>query len=953
MTSLNDYVDQVYVLSLPSRSDRRAIFAKQMEEMNTTYVVVDGVVNENRRLACTLGHIKVLEMAIKAGHKKIFICEDDALFRRGLMSDIDGIMNEGDDYDLLFFHSETTLPLDTKGLFTIKSGAPWGTQFYAVNDPKKTYDFLKYNVEILKQEGVDYLYRASNLNVKITVEGYAFQLDDFSDIEKKVVVRFKKKVVYDDFLIDSHNVKKAEKSFWMGHQMLGDVLGFCAAAHLYHIKTGHSVLVWFQPERKAACEFFDGVIWSERTPDMIDCGGNPSLDEWPQMNGVKRFYRFMDPTMTPGKSFDIHFNRPKPRPNGGLIGLITHSNTQGDIDPVVLDQMLKEARQSYPKHRIFLIGNRDNRIVPEGVEDLRQVNGDISWIVDMVSKLDLLITPQSGPCFIAAGWRVPMWVYRSKEAFWDWTLNYDEHKVERWFDRKENAVKEKPFLYINWKSGLGDAILHVSLYYWYAKHTKQKLYFYGNSKLIDQKMREFVDIARIEHQDIDQWIEQIPVTKIRPVDGGPEDFTGWIPVPSDNCVHEHWSSFECSNFISNFIKVMKFGNKDRSADALDFPHDYLGYSCGDSGRNNVIFHLVGHSSGSYSNNYDISKDDIVQLVARFTEQGYNIVFLQPHDEWMKASFPLATFKDHGTDMKALFDEISSARAVFAVDSGIAHVAMCCGTPLYLFKIKKSGGLGFYHGDVVEFITAQTQLDEYYSHKRVIPKLPISKAKAKNIANELVYRENTTDQGVIHSVVIENEYEIQPSDVSGKTVLDIGGNIGAFSAMCASLGAKEVICCEPMLDNLLILAQNVKKYPSIKVITAAIGRSDEYRKSIASLTNVGNNFGGAHVIYERGTISVPVIGLDDILDEVDLLKIDCEGSEFPILYTTKKLSKIKKIVGEFHNFREGDNRYSASMMSGHSISDYTIEGLSTYLRKKGMSVTFRYFADGIGFFKAWW
>lgn len=223
--------------------------------------------------------------------------------------------------------------------------------------------------------------------------------------------------------------------FWIGHQMLGDVLGFCAAAHLYAIKTGKTVEVWFDPPRKDACNWFGGVKWVEKTADMIDCGGDPSQTEWPTMNGVKRFYRFMDPTMKPTKNFDIHFLGQKPETEN-VIGLITHSNTQGDIDPNTLKEMISEAKKAYPGTPIALIGNLDNTLIPEGVEDRRQAGGDIDWIINMVGRLKLLITPQSGPCFCAAGWRVPMWVYRSRESFWDYTLNYETYRVERWFERK-------------------------------------------------------------------------------------------------------------------------------------------------------------------------------------------------------------------------------------------------------------------------------------------------------------------------------------------------------------------------------------------------------------------------------------------------------------------------------------------------------------------------------------
>jgi hypothetical protein len=230
--------------------------------------------------------------------------------------------------------------------------------------------------------------------------------------------------------------------FWMGHQLLGDVIGMCAAAHLYAEKIGQPVSVWFDPTRRGVLKYFDGVEWvpREQMPNAVDCGLNPTLEEWPSMNGVKRFYRYMDPSLTPTKSFDIHFNRPRQRSTGldgpMRIGLITHSNCQGDIDDETLSEMMDEVKRLYPGCRVMLFGNYDNTKIPFGVEDLRQRSGNIEWIVGFIETLDLLITPQSGPCFIAAGWNIPMWVYRSKERFWDYTLNYEKYQVERWWDRK-------------------------------------------------------------------------------------------------------------------------------------------------------------------------------------------------------------------------------------------------------------------------------------------------------------------------------------------------------------------------------------------------------------------------------------------------------------------------------------------------------------------------------------
>lgn len=254
-------------------------------------------------------------------------------------------------------------------------------------------------------------------------------------------------------------------------------------------------------------------------------------------------------------------------------------------------------------------------------------------------------------------------------------------------------VNGKPTLYINWKCGLGDVILHVSLYYWYAKHINKKICVYGNTKLIDRKMRQFIVVSEKDQPDITEWIEQISVEKIRKSDSDIEDFSDWIPIPSDNCIEESLSQYDYGSFITAMTTVMKFNLYIENKKDCDFYHDYLLYKSIKK-RKNVIFHLIGTSSGSYENNYHTSKANIKLLVSKAMDDGYDIKFTYPHDDWMKKSFPHAEFLEEADNMTELFDLISSAIAVVSVDSGIAHVARCCLTNLFLFKTKRTNGLGF-------------------------------------------------------------------------------------------------------------------------------------------------------------------------------------------------------------------------------------------------------------------
>jgi hypothetical protein len=57
---------------------------------------------------------------------------------------------------------------------------------------------------------------------------------------------------------------------------------------------------------------------------------------------------------------------------------------------------------------------------------------------------------------------------------------------------------------------------------------------------------------------------------------------------------------------------------------------------------------------------------------------------------------------------------------------------------------------------------------------------------------------------------------------------------------------------------------------------------------------------------RQPLAVTCTTLDIILDEVgycDLLKLDCEGSEYEILHgcSPETLSRVKRIVGEYHEW----------------------------------------------------
>lgn len=155
-----------------------------------------------------------------------------------------------------------------------------------------------------------------------------------------------------------------------------------------------------------------------------------------------------------------------------------------------------------------------------------------------------------------------------------------------------------------------------------------------------------------------------------------------------------------------------------------------------------------------------------------------------------------------------------------------------------------------------------------------------------------------DEDIYQSVVSENEYMIE--DFSGAVVVDIGAHIGCFSVLAHNGGARSVDAFEPNEDNFKLLKHN-SRGTMIKAHNYAVRESSGlFCKSIQS--HDIRNTGGCPVA--ASSAGVPTISLDEIIKsvgQVDILKLDCEGSEYKALLPCKDIRKVKLIVGEYHRF----------------------------------------------------
>jgi len=230
-----------------------------------------------------------------------------------------------------------------------------------------------------------------------------------------------------------------------------------------------------------------------------------------------------------------------------------------------------------------------------------------------------------------------------------------------------------------------------------------------------------------------------------------------------------------------------------------------------------------------------------------------------------------------------------------------------------------------------------------------------------------FRDGTLDQAIFNAVVLFNEYELPARFAPGDIVIDVGAHIGSFAQAVLSRGCQDVTCVEPDRANFEIAAAHLKPHADsgqVRLVRAAAWRSDRntdelfidgyqaFPESFPGLQGIVNT-GSGSVIW-GGREPVPKLAFDEIVDlvtnhgekQVRLLKLDCEGAEWPILLTSQRLHLIDEICGEFHEiggeFLEisEDRAVTTPVFARDRTARFTVDGLAEILEHAGFSVTFQ-------------
>ncbi len=206
------------------------------------------------------------------------------------------------------------------------------------------------------------------------------------------------------------------------------------------------------------------------------------------------------------------------------------------------------------------------------------------------------------------------------------------------------------------------------------------------------------------------------------------------------------------------------------------------------------------------------------------------------------------------------------------------------------------------------------------------------------------RPGTNDEVIYDSVVVRNEYRVPDSLAPGSVVVDIGVHVGSFSHLALMRGAGVLFGFEPEPSNYARARQNLAPFGDrVRLANRAVWRSDQPGQRLPFFASVDlANSGGGTLIWETDGPLVEAVPFDEVVDaitergerRIDLMKIDCEGAEFPILLTSHRLHLIDRIVGEYHELR-------ATLPAHVRIPDhdeFSLDGLTTALERAGFVVT---------------
>lgn len=162
--------------------------------------------------------------------------------------------------------------------------------------------------------------------------------------------------------------------------------------------------------------------------------------------------------------------------------------------------------------------------------------------------------------------------------------------------------------------------------------------------------------------------------------------------------------------------------------------------------------------------------------------------------------------------------------------------------------------------------------------------------------------DTWDTHAWAEVVAGDEYDLASIDLRGAAVLDVGAHIGCFAWAARQHGAAVVHCYEPEAATVEYLRTNATRMPGVVVYAeqAVGGMVDPWFRQ-------GTPIGVQPTVVSLNE-AVARLAAASPSGRVELIKMDCEGGEWPALSGSGDLRLVDAVVGEWHDREWGGRRW---------------------------------------------
>jgi FkbM family methyltransferase len=300
------------------------------------------------------------------------------------------------------------------------------------------------------------------------------------------------------------------------------------------------------------------------------------------------------------------------------------------------------------------------------------------------------------------------------------------------------------------------------------------------------------------------------------------------------------------------------------------------------------------------------------------------------------------------DAELLTALVEQAWMLVSIDGGPLQVAGATSTPTLAVWSRRFPAERFHPADnVTHWIPTNWHelgpardpglvryLQENYRHKvyqhllaelvtTIWPELPKHPSKRLFRCGPFWIRRDNAEQDlvIVRDVFGRDGYQthLLPRGGDGEVVVDVGAHIGCFARLWHKRNPRaKIICVEACPENIEALRANAGEFAEI-VHAACTYESEPVALLNAVFPNCQST-GGSVVVprsqletsdlkqkgytYQKDLRELPTVTLEDLmdrfaLDRIDVLKLDCEGSELSILGNTPSLPLIRTVVGEYH------------------------------------------------------